>query len=434
MKTARSWQRKACGTTDYWHGTLARRNAFLTCPSSFSQASDVGTDGRILFTTLHDGDVVISELTPGGCRALAQTLHVPSGPWGKVSVSPEGRIVAFSGVTRLGNMGLQDETTALGIGPSVRCSADFDDAGRLIVGCQSGTYRLSRRVEMIASLAAAPAVAAKSAHGRTVVQFGSAERLTGSIEPSSLAVNAKGETLVGQDTSGWFVLHPGKNSTRIRLEPKPDPRKARSAMTTATRQSPVGSAAVQRFGTPGPETKLTDLAVGRHGLVQFSPDGQYLAATPDGVALWRTSDWRRTSQLHSQGTTPAGLGIAFSPDSRILAVGQVNGVVALVDPQTGDEWARLSDRDVSVASIMSFSPDQRCLITSSVDQRSPAQVWDLTAMRRELRDRGLDWPADVLRAATSEKSFEEQIEIVLDDVGVSDELLQPSVLHDRAPR
>jgi hypothetical protein len=76
---------------------------------------------------------------------------------------------------------------------------------------------------------------------------------------------------------------------------------------------------------------------------------------------------------------------------------------------------------------MSFSPDQRWLITSSVDQRSPAQVWDLAAMRRELRDRGLDWPADVLRAATSEKSFEEQIEIVLDDVGLLDELLQPNV-------
>ena len=69
---------------------------------------------------------------------------------------------------------------------------------------------------------------------------------------------------------------------------------------------------------------------------------------------------------------------------------------------------------------MSFSPDQRWLITSSVDQRSPAQVWDLTAFRRELRHRELDWPADVLRVATSAQCFEEQIEIFLDYDGLID--------------
>ncbi len=254
------------------------------------------------------------------------------------------------------------------------------------------------------------------------MHFGSAERISGSIEPSSLAVNAKGETLVSQDTSGWFVLHPGKNSARIRLEPKPDPRK--SAVSDDNRYAAI--AAWERGGATVWDArsgaKLADLGVGLYGVLQFSPDGQFLAATPDGVTLWRTNDWRRTSQLHSQGTTPTGLGIAFSPDSRVLAVGQINGVVTLVDPHTGDEWARLSERGLNVASIMSFSPDQRWLITSSVDQRSPAQVWDLIALRRELRDRGLDWPADVLRAATSVQSFEEQIEIVLDDVGLLDDL------------
>ena len=257
--------------------------------------------------------------------------------------------------------------------------------------------------------------------------------LTGSVEPWGLAVNASGETLVVQDTSGWFVVHPGKDPARIRLEPKPDPRK--SAVSNDNRYAAIagwerGGATVwdARSGA-----KLADLEVGRHGVLQFSPDGQFLAATPEGVTLWRTSDWRRTSQLHAQGTTPAGLGIAFSPDSRVLAVGQVNGVVALVDPHTGAEWARLSDRDLDVASIMSFSPDQRWLITSSVDHRSPAQVWDLTAMRRELRDRGLDWPAEVLRAATSEQSFEEQIEIVLDEVGLFDDSPQSNVQDSSQP-
>ena len=141
---------------------------------------------------------------------------------------------------------------------------------------------------------------------------------------------------------------------------------------------------------------LAELAVGRHGVVQFSPDGRLLAATPDGVTLWHTDDWRRISQLGAQGTTPAGLGIAFSPDSRVLAVGQINGVLGLFDPVTGDLWAGFSSGDYKPASTLAFSPDQRQLIAASTDERSPTQVWDLIAMRSELAARGLDLPADML--------------------------------------
>jgi eukaryotic-like serine/threonine-protein kinase len=404
----------------------------LDVPGFVSHACDLGPEGRILILSLHVGDAVLSELTAGACAALAQTLHAPLGLWGTVSVSPEGRIVAFSGAKGLELWDSRTRRRLLNrtVGP---CSADFDDAGRLVLGCNSGIYRLSRRVETIASPTADPAAAAKSTRARTVVQFGPAEQLTGSIEPSSLAVNASGESLVVQGTSDWFVMHSGKDSARIRLEPKPDPRK--SAVSDDNRFAAIvgweiGGATVWNARSGA---KLADLGVGRYGVLKFSPDGQYLAATPDGVTLWRTRDWRRTSQLQSEGTTPTGLGIAFSPDSRVLAVGQINGVVTLVDPHTGDEWARLSERGLNVASIMSFSPDQRWLITSSVDQRSPAQVWDLTAMRRALRDRGLDWPADVLRAGTSEQSFEEQIDIVLDDVGLLDGSPQPSVQETPQP-
>ena len=137
--------------------------------------------------------------------------------------------------------------------------------------------------------------------------------------------------------------------------------------------------------------------------------------------------------LHARGTTPTGLGMAFSPDSRVLAVGHVNGVLELVDPLSGNEWARLSRWDLGIATIIAFSSDQRSLFTSSADERSLAQVWDLAAMRRELADRGLDLPADVLRTNPSPQSFEEQVEVVLDDAGLIDRTPLPEVSESSTP-
>ncbi len=151
--------------------------------------------------------------------------------------------------------------------------------------------------------------------------------------------------------------------------------------------------------------------------MQFSPDGRLLAATPDGVTLWRTGDWQRVGELHAHGTTPTGLGIAFSPDSRVLAVGQANGILRLVDPFTGKDWARMTHPDLNVYANMTFSPDQRYLVTSGVNERSPAHVWDLRAIRSELVRCGLDWPADVLAVAAA-PPLEGQLEVVLDDGGL----------------
>ena len=48
------------------------------------------------------------------------------------------------------------------------------------------------------------------------------------------------------------------------------------------------------------------------------------------------------------------------------------------------------------------------------DEHVLAQVWVLVAMRRELADRELDLPADVLRTTESPQSYEEHLEILLD--------------------
>jgi WD40 repeat protein len=66
------------------------------------------------------------------------------------------------------------------------------------------------------------------------------------------------------------------------------------------------------------------------------------------------------------------------------------GIVRLIDPEAGREYARLEDPHQDRAGDLCFSHDGARLVASSSD--TPAiHVWDLAAIRRELRAMGLDW-------------------------------------------
>jgi WD40 repeat protein len=383
-----------------------------------NRACDTASDGRIFFLGEADNHVSLTELAPGASRSLAQALHAPLGFWHKLAVSPEGRILAACSERGLELWDLRT-TQRLAAWPIGACTADFDNAGRLIVGCASGVYRWLRRVETIA---APTREVAPSSADRIVVRFGPSEQLVGPIVPHSLSINPSDETMVFEDAIGWRVTHPDNAAAMVRLETKYDPRK--SAISRDNRYAAIANWDYGGVGVwdAGSGAHLADLAVGRCGVVQFSPDGCLLAATPDGVTLWRCGDWRRVRQLHAHGTTPTGLGIAFSPDSRVLAVGQPNGILRLVDPRTGNDWARLTHLNMSVAAVMAFSPDQRYLVTSTTDERSTTQVWDVRAMRGELEHRGLDWPAEVLTVSASPPPVEGSFEVVLDDDGLMHQL------------
>jgi WD40 repeat protein/tRNA A-37 threonylcarbamoyl transferase component Bud32 len=377
-----------------------------------NRACDVADDGRILFLGDQDNDAVLTELARGVCRALGQSLHRPLGFWFKTAVGPEGRILAACSKAglELWDIRSAQRLTTWSIG---LCSADFDDAGRLIVGCTAGIFRFPRSIETSPAVENATPTAA-----RTRVRFDPPQQLAHRIVPGSLSINARGETLLFEDSDGWAVLHPGHDTAIVRLRTTHDARKSTASddnRYAAIANWEAGGAAVWDASSGA---RVADLAVGRYGILQFSGDGRLLAATPDGVTLWRTSDWRCVGRLRAEGTTPAGLGISFSPDSRVLAIAQPNGILRLTDSTTGKDWARATLSDQAAASIMTFSPDQRFLVTSPLDERLPTQVWDLTAMRSELARRGIDWPADVLRLGTNRLAIAGPLEVVLDDGGL----------------
>jgi WD40 repeat protein len=395
------WDQHLCA----WDVASGQR--ILDVPEITSIAGKAGSHGKTVFLAIRGGDVVITELVAGVSRALAQSLDAPH-YWHRASVSPDGRIAAFSSARGFELWDLETLQRLAQYESSV-CSAEFDRDGRLIVGTRAGVFRLSRHVETIPVQSRQSNIEGPSP-ARTIVRFASAERLTAPIEPTSLSMSTDGEIIAFMDEQGWALNCDG-NSRTIRLKMTPDAR--RSSVSDDGR-----FAAVTNWDTGGATVwdaksgnRLTHLTTGQFCIALFSPDGQLIATTPDGVSLWRTSDWRRIKPLHARGTTPTGLGLAFSPDSRILAVGQVNGTIGLFDPLTGHEWARWTTPDLGTAQTLAFSRDQRWLVTASNDERSPAQVWDLMAMRRELSERGMDFPHDILRPREATPAFQKQLEV-----------------------
>src|SRR4029078_10214510 len=108
--------------------------------------------------------------------------------------------------------------------------------------------------------------------------------------------------------------------------------------------------------------QVANLSIGGDGLPLFSFDNRWLATSSEGVRLWRVGDWQLATELRTQRKTWSGQEIAFSPDSRVLAVGQPSGAIRFVDPATGKDWATLVDPAGSPGAFLAFSPDQSQLV------------------------------------------------------------------------
>jgi predicted NACHT family NTPase len=108
--------------------------------------------------------------------------------------------------------------------------------------------------------------------------------------------------------------------------------------------------------------------------VIFSPDGKLLATgDSDGVVrLWEASSCREI--LTCKGHTNVLESVAFSPDGEILASGSYDKIIKLWDVKTGECLKVLQGHTESVMSV-TFNPDGNILATGSFD--ATVRLWNI---------------------------------------------------------
>jgi WD40 repeat protein len=138
--------------------------------------------------------------------------------------------------------------------------------------------------------------------------------------------------------------------------------------------SPVSSQNGLDLWLPFSWTISTTLQTGVLQNVTFSPDGRYLAVSPDryAVKIFDVADETWLIRLPTSFTGAVNA-MAFSPDGATLATGHYDGEVNVWDIKTGARL--LSFVTDEVIQSLAFSPDGRLLATGGSFENSLVRLW-----------------------------------------------------------
>jgi serine/threonine protein kinase/WD40 repeat protein len=123
--------------------------------------------------------------------------------------------------------------------------------------------------------------------------------------------------------------------------------------------------------------------------VAFSPNGQWLVTGEQNkYRFWQVGSWAPGLEIPRERLEPSPGPLAFSRDSRMLAIARSAWTVQLIDPATGKEIATLSAPDPQHINSLCFSPDAGQLAVATNNHL--IQLWDLRLIWRQLEEMNLD--------------------------------------------
>jgi serine/threonine protein kinase/WD40 repeat protein len=142
---------------------------------------------------------------------------------------------------------------------------------------------------------------------------------------------------------------------------------------------------------------VADLPLAGGCRVVFSPDSKWLLTSGEEARIWRTRTWQEGPALGS------GSFGTVSAESELLALSDAPGVLRLVRTATGKEVARLTAPEQTQLWPQCFTPDGSLLITQG-SESGALHIFDLRAIRQQLRELGLDWTDEPLPPPAKEPS------------------------------
>jgi WD40 repeat protein len=118
------------------------------------------------------------------------------------------------------------------------------------------------------------------------------------------------------------------------------------------------------------------LSTGAVMRIAFSPDSKLLAVSPDryAVTIWNLVNNQRLQTLHTSFTGAVN-SMAFSPDGSTLATGHYDGEIRLWNPQTGELKQVL--KSTGVVESLAFNPDGTLLASGEGVPTNTVRLWDV---------------------------------------------------------
>ena len=122
------------------------------------------------------------------------------------------------------------------------------------------------------------------------------------------------------------------------------------------------------------ELELVSVSAGSRRCA-ISPDGQLVAASLPNheVGVWRTSDGERLATFSGDDYV---MGVQFSPDSALLAIGWFDGDVELWNVDES-EISHAWRAHPSAVHALAFSPDMSTFVTGSINATWTIRVWNM---------------------------------------------------------